>query len=67
MAIFHAKMHTVETEVWMGCPHECCCGPGILIVLYNTLLILDISSHTKIIAFADDVANLAHGKTLSEA
>jgi hypothetical protein len=36
-------------------------------VLYNALLNLQFSSHTKIIAFADDLAILTHGKTLSEA
>jgi len=36
-------------------------------MLYNTLLNLEFSSHTKIIAFADDLAILTHGKKLSEA
>jgi hypothetical protein len=41
--------------------------PGFWNILYNALLNLEFSSHTKIIAFADDLANLTHGKTLSEA
>ena len=36
-------------------------------MLYNTLLNLEFSSHTIIIAFGDDFAILTHGKTLFEA
>jgi hypothetical protein len=35
--------------------------------MYNALLNLDSSSHTKIIAFADDLAIVTKGNTLSEA
>jgi hypothetical protein len=35
--------------------------------LYNALLNLEFSSHTKVIAFADDLAILTQGKTPSEA
>jgi len=51
----------------MGCPQGSCCGPGFWNVLYNALLNLTFSSHTKIISFADDLAILTFGKTLSEA
>jgi len=67
VAILHATTYTVERKVLMGCPQGSCCGPGFLNVLYNALLNLEFSSHTKIIAFADDLAILTHGKTLSEA
>jgi len=36
-------------------------------VLYNTLLNLEFSNQTKIIAFGDDLAILTLGETLSEA
>jgi hypothetical protein len=36
-------------------------------VLYDDLLNLKFSSHTKIITFTDDLVILTHGKTLSEA
>ena len=36
-------------------------------MLYNDLLNMKYSSHTKLIAFADDIAMLTYGKTLSEA
>jgi ribonuclease HI len=48
-------------------PTRSCCGPGFWNILYNALLNLEFSSRTKIIAFADDLATLSHGKTLSEA
>ena len=67
VAIIHANTYTVERKVSMGCPQGSRCGPGLWNVLYNTLLNLEFSSHTKIIAFADDIAILTHGKTLTEA
>jgi len=51
----------------MGCPQGSCCGPGFWNVLYSALLNLEFSSHTKIIAFADDLAIRTYGKTLSVA
>jgi hypothetical protein len=35
--------------------------------MYNALFNLNFSSHTKVIAFADDLAILTKGKTLCEA
>jgi hypothetical protein len=35
--------------------------------MYNALLNLEFSSHAKVIAFADDLAIMTQGKTLSEA
>ena len=67
VATFHANTYSVERKVSMGSPQGSCCGPGFWYVLYNALLNLEFSSHTKIIAFADDLAILTYGKTLSEA
>ena len=50
----------------MGYPQGSCCDPGFWNVLYNALLNLEFSSHTKIIGFADDLEILTSGKTLSE-
>jgi hypothetical protein len=50
-----------------GCPQVSCCGPGFWNIMYNALLNLDFSSHTKVIAFADDVAIMTKGNTLPEA
>jgi hypothetical protein len=41
--------------------------PRVLEHHYNALLNLNFSSHTKVIAFADDLAVLTKGKTPSEA
>jgi len=67
VAILHANTYIVERKVSMGCPQGSCCGPGLWNVLYNTLLNLEFSSHTKIIDFADDLAIFTHRKTPSEA
>jgi hypothetical protein len=57
----------VERKVTKGCAQGSCCGPGSWNVLYNALLNMKFSRHTKLVAFADDLAILTHGKTLSEA
>jgi hypothetical protein len=51
----------------MACPQGSCCGPGFWNVLYNDLLNMKYSSHTKLISFANDLAILTYGKTLPEA
>jgi hypothetical protein len=50
----------------MEIPQGSCCGPGFWNVLYN-LLNMKYSSHTKLTAFADDLAILTYGKTVPEA
>jgi len=40
--------------------------PGLWNVLYNALLDLEFTSHTKAIAFADDLAIHTFGQTTSE-
>ena len=67
VAIYYANTYKAERKVSMGCPQGSCCGPGLRNVLYNTLLNLDFSSHTKVIAFVDDLAIMSQGKTPTEA
>jgi hypothetical protein len=43
------------------------CGPGFCNIMCSTLLKLDFSSHTKIVAFADDLAFTTNSKTPSDA
>ena len=67
VASLKANTHTVKRTVTKGCPQGSCCGPGFWNVMYNALLNLNFSSHTKVIAYADDLAVLTKGKTPSEA
>ena len=67
MAILCTNTYRKERKVTKGCPQGSCCGPGFWNVLYNALLNLEFTSHTKVIAFADDLAILTYGETTSEA
>jgi hypothetical protein len=67
VAVLQTNTHTIEKKVRKGCPQGSCCGPGFWNVLYNDLLNMKYSSHTQLTAFADDLAVLTYGKTLSEA
>jgi hypothetical protein len=46
----------IEKKIAKGCPQRSWCGPGFLNTRYNSLLNLGYSSHTKTVAFADDLA-----------
>lgn len=50
----NANTHSVKRVVTKGFPQGSCCGPGFSVIMYNALLNLDFSNHTKVIAFADD-------------
>jgi len=58
MVILSANTYRKERKVTMGCPQGSCCGPGFWNVLYNALLDLEFTSHTKAIAFTDNLAIL---------
>jgi len=58
---------SIKRRVTNGCPQYSCCGPGFWNVLYNSLLNLDLTSHSKAIAFADDLVILTRGDTVVEA
>ena len=67
VSIFHANTYKVKRKVTVGCPQGSCCGPGFWNIMCNSLLNLEFSSHTKVIAFANDLAIMMQGKMLSEA
>ena len=67
VAILCANTYRKEMKVTKGCPQGSCCGLGLWNVLYNALLDLEFTSHTKAIAFADDLAKITYGETTSEA
>jgi len=58
---------SIERSVTKGCPQGSCCGPGFRNLLYNSLLKLDFTSHSKVIAFANDLIILIKGETIVEA
>jgi hypothetical protein len=67
VAILCASTYRKERKVTKVCPQGSCCGPGFWNVIYNDLLKLEFTSHTKVIAFADDLAILTYGETTSVA
>jgi len=57
----------VEKRITKRCPQGSCCGPGFWNVLYNSLLDLQLTGHSKAIAFADDLMILTRGDSVAEA
>jgi len=51
----------------MGCPQVSCSDPGVWNILYNSLLNLDFTHHTKVIAFAENLLVLIRGKCALDA
>jgi hypothetical protein len=45
----------IEKPVTTGCPQGTCSGPRFWNILYNLLLNMDFTHHTRVIAFADDL------------
>ena len=66
VAILCSNTYRKQRKVTKGCLQVSCCGPGLWNVLYNALLDLEFTSHTKAIAFADDLAIYTYGQTTSE-
>ena len=67
VATWHANTYRMERKVSRGCPQGSCCGPAFWNVMYDALLNLEYSTHSKIIAFADDLVILTYGTTQYEA
>jgi hypothetical protein len=57
----------IERKVTKGCPQGSCCGPGFWNLLYNSPFKLEFTSHSKIVAFADDLIILTKGESIAEA
>jgi hypothetical protein len=57
----------VEKRITKGCPHGSCCGPGFWSVLYNSLLNMEQTTHSKALAFANDLMILTRGDSIVEA
>ena len=57
----------VDKKVSKGCPQGSCCGPGFWNIQYNSLLSLEYTNHTEVIAFADDFLVITKGNTVLQA
>ena len=57
---------SIQTTISKGCPQGSCCGPGFWNIQYNSLLNVQYSQHTKVLAFADDFLMITKGKSLLE-
>jgi hypothetical protein len=62
-AIMSINSVSIVRRVTKGCPQGSCCGPGFWNLLYDSLLKLEFSSHSKAIAFADDLIVLTEGES----
>ena len=58
---------SIERRVTKGCPQGSCCGTGFCNLLYNSIFKQEFTSHTKVIAFADDLIILTEGESNIEA
>ena len=67
MAVLAVNNIRLQKHVTKGCPQGSCCGPGFWNMHYDSLLGLDYTNKTKVIAFADDLKILTEGKTILEA
>ena len=55
-------MLKIEKPTTIGCPHDSCNGPGFRNIPYNSLLNMDFTHYTRVIAFTDDLLVLTRGK-----
>jgi hypothetical protein len=66
-AVVTTNSISIERKVTKGIPQGSCCRPSSWNMIYNSLLQLEYTRQTKIIAFADDLVILTTGVTTSEA
>ena len=55
-----------QRKISKGCPQGSASGPGFWNLQYNSLLNLEYTKNTKVIAYADDLMILTKGKTQVE-
>ena len=67
IAVMTTNNVSIKRRVTKGCPQGSCCGLGFWNVLYSSLLNLDLTSHWKAIAFADNLMILTRGERVVEA
>ena len=57
----------LEKSVTKGSPQGSCCGLGYWFILYNSLLNIKFTQHTKVVAFADDLVIMTRAKFIRQA
>jgi len=67
IAVMSTNSVSIVRNVTKGIPQESCCGPGLWNLFYNSLLKLELTSHSKAIAFSEDLIILATGELVVEA
>jgi hypothetical protein len=66
-AVLTTNSISTERSATKGCPQGSCCGPGFWNLLYSSLLKPEFTSHSKVIAFADNLIILTKGESTVEA
>jgi len=66
-AVITTNNYSIERTITKECPQGSCSGPGFWNVLYNSLFILELTSRSKAIAFAEDLIIQTIGETVTEA
>ena len=64
-AVMLINSRKIEKRISKRCPYGSCCGPGYWIVLYNSLLNIKFTHHTK--AFAGDLVITIKADSIPEA
>jgi hypothetical protein len=63
-ALLLLNSRKIEKNITKECPQGSCCGPGYWIILYNALLNIKFTPHTKAIAFADDLVIMTKAESI---
>jgi len=66
-AVIIINIRKIEKSTTKGRPQGSCCGPGYWTIIYNSLLNIKLTHHTKAIAFADDLLIMTKAESIPEA
>ena len=62
-----ANIHTYIHNITNGFAQGSCCGPILWNIQYDTVLNLQFTDHTRVVAFADDLILMIRADSISEA
>ena len=66
-AVMLINNRKIEKSISKRCPQVSCSGSGFWIIQYNSLLNIQFTHHTKVIAFADDLIVMTTAESIPEA